>query len=38
MNGALLELNNGLEMPQRVAMKMDRMASWSDESLLRRPS
>src|SRR5215216_4357600 len=23
---------------QRVAMKMDRMASWSDESLLRRPS
>ena len=23
---------------QRVAMKMGRMASWSDESLLRRPS
>jgi len=28
----------GISSIQRVSMKMDRMASWSDESLLRRPS
>ena len=38
VKSAAAERGIGISSIQRVAMKMDRMASWSDESLLRRPS